>query len=192
MARLLIKTAGIENPLIELKLGANRIGRSPETDFPITHPTISSLHCEVVLMEEGLVIRDLESTNGTFVDGRPVREAKLSSGQMVRLGDVELFVENTEFKVAIPKFIDMDLPAPRSSCRMDHWSARAIQMPGSPTDARIARKSCASLAFTGCNGREAGPFCSFARFAATRWNRWAASKSQGKNPSSRAWVKPSK
>jgi pSer/pThr/pTyr-binding forkhead associated (FHA) protein len=112
MARLLIKTDGIENRLIELKLGVNRIGRSPDTDFTITHPTVSSLHCEVVLMEEGVTIRDLESTNGTFVDGRPVREARLSAGQIVRLGDVELSVESTEFRVAIPKFVDMELPAP--------------------------------------------------------------------------------
>ncbi len=112
MARLLIKTPGIESQSIELKLGSNRLGRSPDVDFPIGHPTVSSLHCELVLKDEGVVIRDLESTNGTFVDGRPVREAKLSAGQMVRLGDVELFVETTDVKIAIPKFIYTDLPAP--------------------------------------------------------------------------------
>jgi pSer/pThr/pTyr-binding forkhead associated (FHA) protein len=112
MARLLIKTPGIEIQLIELRLGANRIGRSPDTDFTITHPTVSSLHCEMVLMEEGVILRDLESTNGTFVDGRPIREARLSPGQVVRLGDVELFVESIELKVEIPKYINTELPAP--------------------------------------------------------------------------------
>ncbi len=112
MARLSIKTAGVNNQLIELKLGANRIGRSPDIDFTIAHPTVSSLHCEMVLMDGGVTIRDLESTNGTFVDGRPVREAKLFPGQVVRLGDVELLVETTDLKVAIPKFINTELPAP--------------------------------------------------------------------------------
>jgi pSer/pThr/pTyr-binding forkhead associated (FHA) protein len=112
MARLLVRTQGVETGLIELRLGANRLGRSAACDFPILHPTVSALHCEVVLMEDGLVIRDLESTNGTFVNGRPVREARLSAGQILRLGDVELLVETIEAKVTIPKFINTELPAP--------------------------------------------------------------------------------
>src|SRR5581483_11140570 len=104
MARLLIKTVGIDNRLLELKLGPNRVGRSVDADFQISHPTISSLHCEFVLSDSGVVLRDLESTNGTFVNGKPVREVKLDAGQTVHLGDVELFVETTEAKVAIPEF----------------------------------------------------------------------------------------
>jgi hypothetical protein len=102
----------MENRVLELKLGTNRVGRSSDTDFTIPHPTVSSLHCELVLKDDGVIIRDLESTNGTFVDGRPIRESRVCAGQTVRLGDVELFVEDTELKVAIPKFIDTDLPAP--------------------------------------------------------------------------------
>lgn len=112
MARLVIKTAGVGSQLIELKMGKNRVGRSPATDFPISHPTVSGLHCELLLTDGAVIIRDLESTNGTFVDGRPVREASLSSGQTIRLGDVELVVETTEVTVAIPKFVDPELPAP--------------------------------------------------------------------------------
>jgi hypothetical protein len=112
MAKLLIKTPGFENSLIELKLGVNRIGRSPDNDFPISHPSVSNLHCELILREDGVLIRDLESTNGTFVNGQQIKEVKLSVGQSVHLGDVELFVESTDVKVAIPKFINTDLPAP--------------------------------------------------------------------------------
>ncbi len=104
MARLQIRTPGLDCQLIELKLGPNRIGRSPDSDFRLLHPTISSLHCELVLSESGVVLRDLESTNGTFVNGEPVREAKLSVGQTVHLGDVELFVETTDAKVEIPEY----------------------------------------------------------------------------------------
>jgi hypothetical protein len=112
MARLLIKTAGIENQLIELRLGANRIGRSPDADFTIAQPTVSGLHCELILREEGVTLRDLESTNGTFLNGKRVREAKLFPGQIVRLGDVELLVESIDVKVVIPRFINTELPAP--------------------------------------------------------------------------------
>ena len=112
MARFLIKTAGLESNPINLKLGANRIGRSEDNDFQIPHPTISSNHCEVVLRDDALLIRDLESTNGTFVNGKAIQEARLASGQTVRLGDVELLVEMTEAVVAIPKFSNAEIPAP--------------------------------------------------------------------------------
>jgi len=112
MARLLIKTAGLDREQIELKIGSNLIGRSPETDFPLVHPTISTLHCEMVLSEAGVVLRDLESTNGTFDDGQKIRETVLLPGHTVRLGDVELFVESTDVRVVIPKFANSELPAP--------------------------------------------------------------------------------
>lgn len=112
MARLLVKTDGLSTKLLELKLGANRVGRHPDNDFQIEHDTISSVHCELVLQEGGVLLRDLESTNGTFVNGSAVREMKLSPGQIVRLGDVELLVESTDCTIAIPKFSNAELPAP--------------------------------------------------------------------------------
>lgn len=112
MARLLVKTDGLSAKLLELKLGANRVGRHPDNDFRLDHSTISSVHCELILQDSGVILRDLESTNGTFVDGEAVREMKLSPGQVVRLGDVELLVETTDCTIAIPKFSNPELPAP--------------------------------------------------------------------------------
>jgi|SRR5882724_1780902 len=112
MARLSVKTDGVNARLIDLKLGANRVGRHPDNDFAIEHPTISSVHCEMVLQDSGVLLRDLESTNGTFVNNEPVREVQLSPGQIVRLGDVELLVESTDAKIAIPEFFNPELPAP--------------------------------------------------------------------------------
>lgn len=111
MARLCIKSEGFDNPLIELRLGVNRLGRSPGNDFPIDHPTISAKHCEILLSENGVRVRDCNSTNGTFVDGRQIGDQTVSEGQVLRLGDVELLVESTEFNIAIPKF-DIPRPAP--------------------------------------------------------------------------------
>ncbi len=111
MARLLIKTEGLEDRTFELRLGINRVGRDPGCDFPIEHSTVSSMHCELVLSNDGVMIRDCNSTNGTFVNGEPVKEAWLRAGQTVNLGDVELFVENTDVKVTIPKF-ERERPKP--------------------------------------------------------------------------------
>jgi pSer/pThr/pTyr-binding forkhead associated (FHA) protein len=49
MARLVVKAVGLENKVIELKLGSNVIGRSPDCDFQISHPTVSTMHCELLL-----------------------------------------------------------------------------------------------------------------------------------------------
>ena len=111
MARLVIRCAELGNRVIELNLGVNRLGRSPESDFPIEHPTVSAWHCEIVLANEAVVVRDCESANGTFVDGRRIEEAKLSVGQTLHLGEVELLVETTDVTIAIPHF-DMPRPAP--------------------------------------------------------------------------------
>ena len=112
MAQLQIQTEGFDHQLLDLRLGVNRVGRSPDADFTITHATVSALHCELVLRDSGVTVRDLDSTNGTFINDEPVTKAELSAGQTLRLGDVELRVENVEVIVAIPKYHRTDLPAP--------------------------------------------------------------------------------
>jgi pSer/pThr/pTyr-binding forkhead associated (FHA) protein len=111
MARLLVKTKDLDNQTLELRLGVNRVGRDPDCDFPIFHPTVSTNHCELVLSNDGVLLRDCDSTNGTFVNGEPITEARLLPGQTVTLGDVELFVESTEVSIAIPQF-ERERPKP--------------------------------------------------------------------------------
>ncbi len=134
MARLVVRTTGFENQVLELRLGANRVGRSPDSDFPISHPTVSGLHCEFLLINGGVTIRDLDSTNGTFVDGKRIQEAVLTTGQTVRLGDVELFVETAEVTVAIPKFTNPDIVAP--PVVLGDGSMICPRHPGSPVTHR--------------------------------------------------------
>ena len=111
MARLVLTSAEFGNRVIELNLGLNRLGRSPDNHFPIEHATVSAFHCELVLGDDGVFARDCGSTNGTFVNGQPIKEARLSASQTLRLGDVELLVETTDVTIAIPHF-DMPRPAP--------------------------------------------------------------------------------
>jgi len=111
MARLLIKSDGLESQTLELRLGVNHVGRDPDCDFPIAHASVSALHCELVLSNDGVLIHDCDSTNGTFVNGEPVKEAWLRAGQTVQLGGVKLFVENTDFAIAIPQY-ERERPKP--------------------------------------------------------------------------------
>ena len=111
MARLLIKTGYGEPTVCELRLGVNRFGRHPESEFPIDHPTISATHCEMILTAEGVLLRDCGSTNGTFINDARVKEARLQPGQTVRLGDVEILIETTDARIAIPE-LDRPISAP--------------------------------------------------------------------------------
>lgn len=97
MAKLLIKSGGEQNREISLQPGANRIGRSVSCDFQIVDASVSSSHCEIHLKNGAVHVRDLGSTNGTFINGQQINESTLDPGQVLRLGNVELFypVEDT-------------------------------------------------------------------------------------------------
>ena len=111
MAKLVIKCEGAPDRVIQLHLGANRFGRSPENHFTLDHATVSAMHCEISVGDEGVVLRDCGSTNGTFVNGELVKRASLQAGQTMHLGELEIFVESTEVVMAVPKF-DMPHPTP--------------------------------------------------------------------------------
>lgn len=111
MAKLVLKSQTKGAQIIDLKLGINRLGRDDTNDFQIEHPTVSARHCEILLSAQGLALRDCGSTNGTFLNDLRVEEVTLDAGQCLRLGDVELLVESTDAKVAIPEF-EISRPAP--------------------------------------------------------------------------------
>ncbi len=118
MARLVVKSHAEPNQVIQLKLGLNKLGRAPGNDFQIEHPTISASHCEITLKNDGVYVRDCNSTNGTFVNGEPITHAKLEQGQTLNMGDVELLVESTDVKIAIPEY-KVPHPAPPPIVLMD-------------------------------------------------------------------------
>jgi hypothetical protein len=104
MASLLLKSAELGERIIPLQLGSNRLGRNQECEIQIQHPAVSSWHCEIILNHDGVVVRDRQSTNGTFLDGLRIDEARVNPGQVLRLGDVvELLVESVDASVAIPE-----------------------------------------------------------------------------------------
>jgi pSer/pThr/pTyr-binding forkhead associated (FHA) protein len=68
------------------------IGRE-SVDVLIDDPEISRRHALIRPVETGVAIQDLGSTNGTFVDGKRVDAATVTSGSTIRLGKTEIDVE---------------------------------------------------------------------------------------------------
>ena len=71
---------------------AKTVGRGTAVGFSVDTPLVSRIHCNLQASAEELVVEDLGSTNGTFVNSRRVQRAKLREGDLLRLGGVELQV----------------------------------------------------------------------------------------------------
>jgi hypothetical protein len=96
----------------DLHSGLNTVGRNPTNDFCIHEVSVSSFHCEVTVADDGTVsVRDLQSTNGTFIDDQPVEEAPLLQGQVLQVGVVTLRLEGEQIEIRIPPTSSPELPS---------------------------------------------------------------------------------
>jgi pSer/pThr/pTyr-binding forkhead associated (FHA) protein len=113
MAKLVIVTQGMTGSH-ELHLDRTTIGRVDDNTFQIADPSVSSHHCEIHLSGSDIIVRDLNSTNGTYVNGQQVTESALKPGQSLRLGNVELKLEAEGQPSASPKRpVDSTMVIPR-------------------------------------------------------------------------------
>jgi hypothetical protein len=108
MAKLVLLSAGMTGRTLELKLEKTTIGRVEDNAFQIPEPSVSSHHCEVLLRGNDVVVRDLNSTNGTFINGEKISEAPLKTGQVLRLGQIEMRLE-PDVPPPAPKKVDQTL-----------------------------------------------------------------------------------
>ncbi len=69
------------------------IGRAPGADLVLAEAAVSALHCEIRAGRSGALVRDLESTNGTFVRGLRIHEAELCEAVTLEVGGVALRFE---------------------------------------------------------------------------------------------------
>ncbi len=92
LARVLVRVATGPDRGRErgLEAGTLIVGTSPDADLVLTDPTVSRLHAELSLLPSGVRIRDLGSTNGTFVGDSKIESIVLPAGSEVRVGKSRL------------------------------------------------------------------------------------------------------
>jgi pSer/pThr/pTyr-binding forkhead associated (FHA) protein len=95
MAKLVVLSEGLAGQTHELTVDTTTVGRVEDNAFQIPEGSVSSHHAEIIRRGSEIVIKDLNSTNGTFVNGQQVTgEAVLKPGQILRLGTIELRLDD--------------------------------------------------------------------------------------------------
>ena len=96
MARLMLSLDG--QVLAEYNMNKERytIGRLPDNDIRIDNPAVSGHHSLIINILNDSFLEDLNSTNGTYVNGKRIERARLTNGDRLRVGRVELTVEKSE------------------------------------------------------------------------------------------------
>ena len=121
---------------IAVRPGRYVIGRKPDASIRVPSPSVSREHCELILDQGGLRVRDLGSSNGTFKNRERVKECALIAGDFVTVGPVNIAVQidGKPAKVAPPPASDsdesdFDLPTPTAAAP----SAAAASKAPAPT-----------------------------------------------------------
>ena len=138
VAKLVVITKGLSPTVHELGEDWVTIGRGDGNNFQLVEPSISGRHCEVRLRGTELIVRDLLSSNGTFIEGKKITEAVLNPGQTVCLGEVELRFESATSPVNPAAAAALKISAVASSKTDASTQSSASRKPSLPGEA--ARK----------------------------------------------------
>ncbi|MEO6709001.1 MAG: FHA domain-containing protein, partial [Planctomycetota bacterium] len=121
--------------IVALTGATTTFGRKPGNSVQMLDPSISGKHAELVVDERGVLLRDLGSTNGTRVNGERISEKRLSGGDRIMLGSVDLvFVDGEQPKPA-PGADDIGL-----ELEADHVApAQAVRAPSAMEMTSVVR-----------------------------------------------------
>jgi hypothetical protein len=112
MSKLVILNQGMTGRTFELNVERTTVGRVEDNTFQIADGSVSSHHAEILLRGNDIIIRDLNSTNGTFINNEKISEMLLKPGQTLRFGQVELKIDDGKPVSAPPPPAPGGAPAP--------------------------------------------------------------------------------
>ena len=104
--RLVAISGSFRGTTFALDVDEISIGRDRENVVRLNHPSVSRRHCLIKRDGEQFTISDLDSYNGTFVNGVPVKEQKLAHADQIEIGDIVLLFlmhEDNEVFRSLPR-----------------------------------------------------------------------------------------
>lgn len=90
MDQLIVTGRDRERQMIHLTSERLSIGRALESDLRLSSPYVSRAHAMVAVLQEGVFVSDLDSFNGTFVNGARIDRIQLNHLDLIRVGDCEI------------------------------------------------------------------------------------------------------
>jgi hypothetical protein len=134
MPRLVINPGTPQAWEIQLKPGLNFLGRGASNDFKLDDLSISGSHCQIMVDNGAAVIKDMGSTNGTYVNRAKIQESRLESGQPLRLGSLDMifYTDGPDAVSTVQVPAPPPPPRPGGSIRVAGLS-RASEPTSSPT-----------------------------------------------------------
>jgi hypothetical protein len=102
MAKLVILNQGMTGRTFDLSVERTTVGRVEDNTFQIADGSVSSHHAEIILRGPEIFVKDLNSTNGSFIGAEKITESVLKPGQILRLGQVELRIDDGSPVIAPP------------------------------------------------------------------------------------------
>jgi pSer/pThr/pTyr-binding forkhead associated (FHA) protein len=113
-AKLIVKAGGEVNKTYDLDQEKLVIGRDPKCEIVFSDIEVSRNHVEIIQAEDSFQIKDLDSTNGTFLNGRKIKKpVDLNNGDLISIGKnyvLEFIIEPEEKELATDQQIEVDLP----------------------------------------------------------------------------------
>ncbi len=135
MATLIANNSEASISRLPLRPGINLVGRAEGNHHVIPHGSVSSRHCEIVWHDGVISVRDLGSTNGTFIDDQPVQQQPLAHGQRLRFGGVEYLLEAPETAAPRPTGLRVNV--------VQH--VQTVETVAAPVVAHTAQESIAAI-----------------------------------------------
>jgi len=109
MPRLVAQSPEFTGKSFKLSGAEMTVGRLPDNTIQIEHASVSGHHAVLKLDALDYIVKDLESTNGTRINGERIMEQKLRRNDILRLGNIELIYDSEHAPPGRP----MPSPSPR-------------------------------------------------------------------------------
>ena len=146
------------------------LGKHPMCDVVLANPFVSRQHARIDLIEDGAVIRDLSSKNGTFVNGTRIRNdpSELSDGSTIEFGrnQVTAIFHLANSTVTLDNLSSSQEPAPTDSQFVVDAAARQVWVDGEALLPALTKKEFDILALL---NSKRGQVCSHAELARAGW-----------------------
>ncbi len=131
MAFLKILTGEQKGKRFEIDRDEVIIGRLPENAVPVPAKAVSSRHCAVIRDGRKFTIKDLDSTNGTRLNGVTIQEYQLSPKDIITIGDVDIQLDGDDIEGITSTPAAAPAIGPQMTVRLS-TSANATSLAGAP------------------------------------------------------------